>query len=48
MKEIFKVNGKKYYQSSGMTCDDMILKDENGKEYTWDYFEKHIYGKGKS
>lgn len=43
MKELWKINGKKYYQSDGLTCDDMIIKDEDGKEYTWEYFEKNIW-----
>jgi hypothetical protein len=43
VKELYKVNGVKYFQKSGSTVDDMILVDDNGKEWTWMRFYDEIY-----
>ena len=45
MKELYNINGVKYYQDSGTSIDDMILKDEFGKEWTWIRFYEEIYNK---
>ena len=45
MKEMYKVNGVKYYHESGTSMDDMILRDDKGKEWTWLRFFEEIYNK---
>ena len=45
MKQTYKVNGVKYYHESGTSMDDMILRDDKGKEWTWLRFFEEIYNK---
>lgn len=45
MKELYNINGVKYYHDSGTSMDDMILRDSNGKEWTWIRFYEEIYNK---
>lgn len=45
MKELYKINGIRYYQDSGTSVDDMMIKDENGNEWSWIDFYENIYNK---